>query len=1119
MSLPPGSNPPARSARDQDVLLAEALIRERVLAPERAQAALQARALRSAQGLPARLVNVLLDEAILSAAALAEFVPCARCGVYTRIGDRTPTPRPVCVACSAPLALQGMEHTQVDAGFALSRPAPEADGTNPAADPRKSAGRPFGRYRLLTELGRGGMGVVWKAWDTHLRREVALKQIAMTRAADNPDLAQRFSREARLAARLQHPGVVGILDVGEQDGQPYFTSEFVSGFSLDVRPKGPTPPRQAAEWVEGIAQALHYAHGQGVVHRDIKPANVMIDSQGRPRVMDFGLAAPMNEDETGREARLTVSGMVIGTPSYMSPEQARGEVDQLGPASDQFSLGATLYELLTGKVPFEGANFHAIFHAILERDPEPPRRRIPDLPRDLETICLTALAKNPAQRYPDLAAMAADLARWRAGEPIRARAEGWPARMVRQALRHRWLLASNLLVAALAGALWFAGSRPDGGGVPPTDRTARDRRTALAGAVLERWMAASPALARLEAAHVDSGGAPDEIRAAHAAAWAEVEAALSPLADDPAARAAVLALRSWALRGSGREPEADAALAAARAADPAVPFADAVEAWVELSRLLQAQPPPRLRLSLSRAVLDPRPPSPAAAESARRVLEGTARADAAEAWGEGPAQEFRRLLDAARAFSEARWETAERILGIALETPATRAFARDLRWARARVRYHLLRFRDALEDLDTLLRDRPRDAALRLERATARYALACEHGIRNVSTGPGFGGAREDVEEALRLRPRNPEALILRGYIRWAGAQIEIDPEPDVVGEARQALADAEAAAGLDPREIAPRLLRAFAWSLLAEHAEGEDERAALTAALNGFDGVLGDEPEDLAARLGRAYARILMARAHALAGADPFPTMAGALADAEALARREPDSADAGYLQGLVLRQIGDFRAAAGEDPGEAWRKAEQSLADAVTRDSRFARSQAEHGWALLRLQRFADAETALRKAVDLSPGETDLAESLHCARNWRAAAEEQPPAPWLARAAFAWTLAGLHLYTRAHPLLDEVVHAAAETPPPGPAGMRMLAEVHLYLAAIHSLRSVGRENPGAPATAVPPGEAARRRDLAFAHLEKALESIPDAAPGVVADDDFHPLHEDPRWDELFGS
>jgi hypothetical protein len=300
----------------------------------------------------------------------------------------------------------------------------------------------FGDYELLEEIATGGMGIIWKARQTSLKRDVAIKMIR-SGALAGPDEVARFLREAEAAANLQHPNIVAVHEVGEHDGQHYFSMDYVAGRDLGTIVKdGPLLPQTAARYMKIIAEAVHFAHQRGTLHRDLKPQNVLIDGNDQPRITDFGLAKIMTDD-----SRMTQSGVVMGSPSYMSPEQAGGRHGDIGPASDVYSLGAMLYELVTGRPPFVGTTPMDTLLKVMEADPTAPRRLKADIPPDLETICLKCLEKRPLTRYPSARALAEDLDRFRKGEPILAR----PASTVRKAVswtrRHPGVLAA---VAALA---------------------------------------------------------------------------------------------------------------------------------------------------------------------------------------------------------------------------------------------------------------------------------------------------------------------------------------------------------------------------------------------------------------------------------------------------------------------------------------------------------------------------------------------------------------------------------------------------------------------------------------------------------------------------------------------
>lgn len=273
-----------------------------------------------------------------------------------------------------------------------------------------------GDYELYEELGRGGMGIVYKARQRSLNRVVAIKRLLASSLATLQNQA-RFRAEAEAAAKLNHPHIVSVFEVGSLDGQPYFSMQYVEGATLSERlAAGPMPPREAASLLAKACRAIHYAHQHGVLHRDLKPSNILIDAQGEPHISDFGLAKQIEDD-----SNLTRSGAVLGTPSYMPPEQAAGSRGQLGPASDVYSLGAILYQMLTGRPPFQAATTVDTVLLVLEQDPLPPRLVNPKADRDLELIALRALQKPPDLRYPTAAAMAEDLEAFLAGESISAR--------------------------------------------------------------------------------------------------------------------------------------------------------------------------------------------------------------------------------------------------------------------------------------------------------------------------------------------------------------------------------------------------------------------------------------------------------------------------------------------------------------------------------------------------------------------------------------------------------------------------------------------------------------------------------------------------------------------------
>jgi WD40 repeat protein len=404
-------------------------------------------------------------------------IQCPACGEIVSGPEKLLGRTLLCSTCRQPFVAKYVPPTVLDAQDAadvatvdFQAPGAKVESLQNQNEKSPGLGR-IGRFELRVVLGQGTFGRVYQAYDPLLDRWVALKVPKFS--SDQRDQVERFLGEAKAAGRLKHPNIVAVFETG-QAGEDYFiASEFVEGKPLSKRlaEKRPTPER-AAQWIRDLALALVYAHNEGIVHRDIKPANIMIGKHDRPQVMDFGLAKRQFA-ELGGEVHIsgqvglqdlprtwpnyaTVEGAVLGTPAYMSPEQARGDIKAVGPASDQYGLGVVLYEMLTGQLPFQGSP-RDVLEMVKTRKPPSPHRLDSNIPQDLSAICMKALEKDPADRYTDAGELAADLQRWLRGESTRVRPISPVERFRRWYQRHRpFLIAGGLTTFALSGVIVLA---------------------------------------------------------------------------------------------------------------------------------------------------------------------------------------------------------------------------------------------------------------------------------------------------------------------------------------------------------------------------------------------------------------------------------------------------------------------------------------------------------------------------------------------------------------------------------------------------------------------------------------------------------------------------------------
>ncbi len=806
------------------------------------------------------------------------------------------------------------------------RDAPDVDGTPPEVAPHAAdPARRLGDFVLVSRLGRGGAGEVWRAWDLRLLRWVALKRPAVL--LDTPEAKERFRREALAAARLSHPNIVPIHRVSGEEEPPYLVMALVEGASLaENRP----PLRAAVEAVRAAALAVQVAHGEGVVHRDLKPGNLMIDRRGTAWILDFGLAA-LSEGRPRRSG----GGAVSGTAAYMSPEQARGEPQAAEPATDIYSLGATLYELAAGRPPYEGRGFAEVVEKVARE--EPPRPGLAD--RDLETVILRAMERDPRRRYPSAGALAEDLGRWLSDEPVAARPGGVVYRLYRRARR-------NPVVAALAAAavlgglvLWLAGSGVERG--KRLDAVRDLARLSLQSALdfrrlgsIERMRSYLPAL---ESACRD---APEV---------AEVDYLVGrmhrALMDDERA----LEFQERALRK-----------------DPAY-----APALYERALLLAR----RYRRDLRRA------------HEAQKALEG----------GGITAREVRQIpmqtLDQVAASRAELGELRERIVRdfVALRAASASVGETTVLAARGLLAYHLGQYDEALEALEEVVKRDPgreeaweflaRSAHLRLaqgpEDLERRWSEAERWYSEGLSRDQGYlphlfgrsdvrrerahhrmnrgedpladyAAAEEDLSRALSLDPGSAEAAVRRGAIRATRSLYRLNRGEDPLPDLALAGEDLTRALALEPGRAEAAARRGFVRSHrglrrmalgedpLADFAGAEEDFARAEALDRGTDGLF----------MWRGYMRLHRGLWRRERGADPLPDFAASEADFTVAIRIDREYAAAWKNRGQARTWRGVHVRERGGDPSGDFEAAGEDISETIRIDRGYAMAWKNRGF-----------------------------------------------------------------------------------------------------------------------------------------------------------------------------
>ncbi len=880
----------------------------------------------------------------------AEMGEAAAAGTLIQgIGD-APEPPDAGASTTAPAA-----GAALPAGSASAPRRDDAAATTPGTPEAPARLQPslFGKYQIVEELGRGAMGVVYRAVDTELRREVALKTVLLGAEGD-AERTQRFLREARTAATLDHPGIVPIHDMGVVDGIPFFAMGLIRGRTLDeVFASGAAPELDARiRLVAAAARAVAHAHERRVIHRDLKPANIVLDPDGAPHVMDFGLAKQMDEG-----ARLTAEGEVLGTPMYMAPEQMGGLAHRVGPTADVYSLGAILYEAITGRAPFSGGTLAELMNKVINAEPEAPRSLRRGISVDLETVVLKALDKSPERRYPDAAALADDLDRVLREEPILARPVSRSTRILRRALKNRAVVAPSLALAVLGIALilqaWSTAVRrakeraahlaeaiahrangrsdaardayraalqidPDHAGAragvawaeEDLARIERQRQEEIARveaaaaaaqralrkagqvqAVLARWVLLGDALAELERGFGDANLNESTRRERAAGPWERVEAFLKATPDDPVSQATARAFSGWAWRWAGRAEEGLAWIREAASLDPELPYGPLLEAMISFEEYLSRQPVQSITAGGEEGLKFWRSPmeTPEMAVWRERMETRLADAERAAVWGGQVAEEFRGLVAALRSLREGEYAETHRCLTGAVDAASLRIFRTPLLFARAKVRCLLGRWEDGLADAEEALAARPGNQHLLIYAHLLSLGLAVRVAADGRDAVPLLEKARAFVLELLRIEPESAWTQTQRGI----GAT--------QLGDARGRV--------------------------------GEDPRACYEEAIAAYGEAMRLDPDRPHHYYNRALTLLKLADRDDQAGLDPRETIRRAIADHDVAVGTYPQYGHHWIGRSSAHEALGDADAARGANPLPAYERAVADLEGALER------------------------------------------------------------------------------------------------------------------------------------------------------------------------------------------
>ncbi|MHC5081757.1 MAG: protein kinase domain-containing protein, partial [Planctomycetota bacterium] len=850
------------------------------------------------------------------------------------------------------------------------------------------------------------MGIVYKAFHPALKRTVALKVLIAGEDASE-EAIKRFHREAEAVAKLgHHPNIVPVHDIGVEGKIHYFAMHYVEGKPLDrMIDEHPIGPKRAAEIAMKLAKALHHAHKHGVLHRDVKPANVLMaftklegepkseipnpksqiptksqipnlndtgsgrsgraegasgESGSEPMLTDFGLAKDVES-----ESKMTRSGMTLGTPQYMPPEQAKGDLGRVDERSDVYSLGATLYEVLTLQAPIEGDNVMEVIHKVLFKEAVSPRRRNPAVEPDLETICLKCLEKEPERRYAKAATLARDLANYLDGAPIAARPASLRYRVMKKAKRHKALVATAalsllLLVAAgIVGANYLsrmkdvserevadaqADANKERVRANEADRL-REKNLKVAEVLLAMYVNLEEVHEALKRTFYDSSKSVEEKQAFYRQHEGNIEAFCEsftiraseggglegggpPASVDRATLSTVLAMKAWLMHLGSYEEESVALFRQACEADPDVAWGKLFEAIVHLAHLLLLTPTPKAALSGSRLEFEKMPEENELIRRERKQFETLAKeALRARAWGK-EAKDVREVTEGILKIGGRESWIVEKAFSKALSLPELKWVREELLFVRAKSRYLRKDFEGGLKDINTLLKLKYEASEHFGLKGHLLLASAVRDAWRGKTSWPKFREAAAFFVEAKKRRPGDPAAYINCGNTYLSLADAEVDRGLDARESYRKAIQEYQEALKRNSQDVWARNNCGNAYLHLGneEALRGIDPQPSYRNAIGEFDEALKKNPEMVIAYSNRGVAYEAFACAEDSRGADPRPFLRKAIADFDEALRRDPEYLDAYCFRGSTYLTMAETEFKRG---GEPWALHENALKD----------------------------------------------------------------------------------------------------------------------------------------------------------------------------------------------